>query len=167
MQKPRPKEATAPRQQRPTRETGGSNKGASAPFVIPEGEKVPETPAQPTNNGVPQRIEEDREKAGTEPAVIVFGYTERRLPQAAWFTEAEADLATRAARLMGLRVLRIEDDVHRELAGRLRQGQVYAADQTFAPTVLPEVFGRLRELAGPVGAPSKAEITTDRDETAS
>jgi hypothetical protein len=38
MQKPRPKEAPAPRQQRPTRETGGSTKGASAPFVIPEGE---------------------------------------------------------------------------------------------------------------------------------
>jgi hypothetical protein len=86
--------------------------------------------------------------------VIVFGYTERRLPQATWFPQAEADLATRAARLMGLRVLRIEDDVHRELAGRLRQGQVYAADQTFAPVVLPDVFSRLRELAGPVGARS-------------
>jgi|SRR5829696_2315033 len=68
---------------------------------------------------------------------------------------------------MGLRVLKIEDDVHRELAGRLRQGQVYAADQTFAPAVLPEIFGKLRELAGPIGAPSTAEITANPDEAAS
>src|SRR5215218_7892174 len=68
---------------------------------------------------------------------------------------------------MDLRVLRIENEVHRELAARLRQGQVYAADQTFAPAVLPEVFGRLRELAGPIGAPSKAEITAGNDEAAS
>ena len=85
MQKPRPKEAPAPRQQRPTRENRGSNKGAEAPFVIPEGEKVPENPAKATNNGAPQRAEEDREKAGTEPAVIVFGHNGQRVPQAAWF----------------------------------------------------------------------------------
>ena len=64
--------------------------------------------------------------------MIVFGFNERRIPQAAWFSEAEAALATRAARLMGLQVLRIENDAHRELAARLRQGQVYAADRTFA-----------------------------------
>jgi hypothetical protein len=55
---------------------------------------------------------------------------------------------------MGLRVLRIEDDVHRELAARLRQGQVYAADQTFAPIALPDVFNQLTELAGPIGTRS-------------
>ena len=155
MQKPRPKEAPAPRQQRPTRENRGSHEGASAPFVIPEGEKVPENPAKPTSNGAPQKADEAHaRKASTDPAIIVFNYNERRLPQAAWFLEAEADLAIRAARLMGLRVLRIEDDAHRELAAQLRQGQVYAADQTFAPIALPDVFSRLCELAGPVGARS-------------
>src|SRR5215207_3048969 len=149
MQKPRPKEAPAPQRQRPTREKSGSNKGASAPFVIPEGEKVPENPAKPTE--VTETVDK---KAGTDPTVIVFGYNERRLPQASWFSEAEADLAMRAARLMGLRVLKIESDAHRELAAQLRQGQVYAADQTFAPVVLPEVFSQLTELAGPVGTRS-------------
>src|SRR5919112_250042 len=38
MQKPRPKEATAPRQQRSPHDADTSNRGASAPFVIPEGE---------------------------------------------------------------------------------------------------------------------------------
>ena len=106
-------------------------------------------------------------KAGAEPAIIVFGYNEHRIPQAAWFPEAEAALATRAARLMGLRVLRIENDAHRELAARLRQGQVYAADRTFAPAVLREVFDTLCELAGPVGAASKVEITASKDKAAS
>ena len=168
MPKPRPKEATAPRQQRPTRENRGSNEGASAPFVIPGGEKAAENPAKEANNGALQQADEARaRKASTEPAMIVFGYNEHRIPQAAWFSEAEADLATRAARLMGLRVLRIENDAHRELAARLRQGQVYAADRTFAPAVQREIFDALCELAGPVAAPSPVEITASKDEAAS
>src|SRR5829696_3605453 len=179
MQKPRPKEATAPCQQRPDRENRGSNKGASAPFVIPEGENAPnqpqsptpnanEAPAKPTDNGAPQRAEKTQSKrAATEPAVIVFGFNEHRIPQAAWFPEAEADLAIRAARLMGLRVLQIENDAQRELAAQLRQGQVYAADRTFAPAVQRELFDKLSALAGPVAASSPAEITAGKDEAAS
>ena len=75
--------------------------------------------------------------------MIVFGFNEHRIPQASWFPGAEADLATRAARLMGLRVLKIEDEPHRALAARLRQGQVYAADRTFAPAVQREIFDTL------------------------
>jgi len=150
MQKPRPKEATAPRQQQPNRDTSGSTKGASAPFSVSKGENGTNQPQNPSSN-----VSEAAAKtASTDPAVIVFGYNERRLPQAAWFTEAEAVLATRAARLMGLRVLKIENDAHRELAAQLRQGQVYAADQTFAPIALPDVFSQLHELAGPAGARS-------------
>src|SRR3954447_2646740 len=139
MQKPRPKEAPAPRQQRPTRENRGSHEGASAPLVVSKGEKAAENPAKEANNGALHKAEEARaKKPDTGPAVIVFGYNEHRVPQAAWFSEAEANLAIRAARLMGLRVLRIEDDAHRQLAARLRQGQVYAADRTFAPAVQRE-----------------------------
>src|SRR5215210_2712381 len=134
MPKPRPKEAPAPRQQRPTRDNRGSNKGASAPFAVPGGEKAAENPGKPTNNGALNRPDEAHvRKASTDPAIIVFGFNEHRIPQASWFSETEAALATRAARLMGLRVLKITDDPHRELAARLRQGQVYAADRTFAP----------------------------------
>ena len=68
---------------------------------------------------------------------------------------------------MGLRVLRIEGDAHRELAARLRQGQVYAADRTFAPAVQRESFDTLCELAGPVSAASPVEITAGKDEAAS
>jgi hypothetical protein len=48
MQKPRPKEATAPRQQRPDRENRGSHEGASAPFSVSKGENAPNQPQNPT-----------------------------------------------------------------------------------------------------------------------
>ena len=86
MPKPRPKQAPAPRQQRPTRENRGSNKGAPAPFAVSGGEKSTENPAKPTNNGAPCQAEEAHaRKADTEPAIIVFGFNEHRIPQAAWF----------------------------------------------------------------------------------
>src|SRR3954447_25385612 len=168
MQKTRSKQAPAPDRQRSPRNTDTPTRGASAPFVIPGGEKVPENPTKPANNGALRQADEAHaRRAGTEPAVIVFGFSEHRIPQASWFSEAEAALATRAARLMGLRVLRIENEAHRELAARLRQGQVYAADRTFAPAVQREIFDALCELAGPVGAPSPVEITAGKDEAAS
>src|SRR5215213_3916408 len=68
---------------------------------------------------------------------------------------------------MGLRALRIMHDAHRALAARLRRGQVDAADPTFAPAIQREVFEELCKLAGPVGAPSAAEITADTGEAAS
>jgi len=48
-----------------------------------------------------------------------------------------------------------------------RQGQVYAADRTFAPAVQRELFDKLSALAGPVAAPWLAEITAAKDQAAS
>jgi hypothetical protein len=50
MQKPRPKEAPVPRQQRLTRDTSGSTKGASAPFSVSKGENAPNQPQNPTSS---------------------------------------------------------------------------------------------------------------------
>ncbi len=163
MQKPRPKEARGLRQQRLSREKSGSQKGASAPFAVPGGENTPNQPQSVTLS----LSEPSTKPAGSEPAVIVFGFNAYRIPQAAWFPHDEADLATRAARLMGLRVLRVMDEAHRKLAARLRRGQVFASDATFAPAANRDVFEELCKLAGPVGVPSPAEITTDPGEAAS
>ncbi len=163
MQKPRPKEVRGLRQQRLSREMSGSQKGASAPFAVLGCENAPNQPQSST----PSTIEPSTKPAGSEPAVIVFGFNAYRIPQAAWFPHDEAGLATRAARLMGLRVLRIMDDAHRALAARLRRGRVDAADSTFAPAANRVVFDELCKLAGPVGAPSLAEITADPGEAAS
>src|SRR3954468_9032895 len=170
MQKPRPKQAATPDQQRPTRETRASTKGASAPFVAPKGENTVKQAQHPTPNSTKPPVNADPIGAtppDSGPALIVFGRSVYGIPQAAWFPASEADLATRAARLMGLRVLRIADDAHRQLAARLRQGQVYAADRTFAPAVAREVFDALAALAGPVTAPSPLEITAGKSDAAS
>src|SRR4051812_40178941 len=164
MPKPRPEQAAAPEQQRPTRDDRASTKGASAPFVIPRGENTMKQAQHPTPNSTKPSAKADAPTGKTSdsgPAVIVFGRNAYGIPQAAWFPATEADLATRAARLMGLQLLTIEDDAHRELAVRLRQGQVYASDQTFAPAVMREVFDTLSELAGPLGAASPLDVTAE------
>src|SRR3954464_15149188 len=151
-------QAIAPDHPQSTRDPSGSPEGASAPFVIPGGENTipqPQT-ATPAAETDPAKKTSPRaaKPVTSEPAVIVFGRNVYGIPQAAWFPASEADLATRAARLMGLRVLRVEDDTHRALAAQLRPGQVSASDRTFAPAVVREVFDKLCELAGPMGAAS-------------
>jgi hypothetical protein len=68
MQKPRPKEATAPRQQRPDRENRGSHEGASAPFSVSKGENAPNQPQNPT----PSVSEPAAKTAGTDPGAGVI-----------------------------------------------------------------------------------------------
>ena len=123
MQKPTPKEAPAPQRQRSARENRGSNEGAPAPLVVSGSENAAENPANPVpNSTLPKADGAHARQAATEPAIIVFGYNERRLPQASWFPVTDAALATRAALLLGLRVLKVETDAHRALAARIMQG---------------------------------------------
>src|SRR4051794_40847824 len=164
MQKPRPNQAAAPDQQRPERDTRASTQGASAPFVVPRGETAMKQPQSLTPNSTKPPVNADPIGATTRdsgPAVLVFGRNAYGIPQAAWFPANEADLATRAARLMGLRVLRVVDDTHRALAAQLRPGQVYASDRTFAPAVAKDVFDALSALAGPVGAASVSDDVSE------
>ena len=124
--------------------------GGFGPLLRSWGEKATETPAKPTDNGaLPKANPLSPKKAGSEPAVIVFGFNAYRIPQAAWFPHDEADLATRAARLMGLRALKIENAAHRELAARLRRGQVYASDPNLRTGHPARAVRGTRRLAGP------------------
>jgi hypothetical protein len=154
----RPKQAIGPDHPQSTRDPSGSPEGASAPSGVPGGENTrtqPQTATPAAETAPAQKASPRAAKPVTsEPAVIVFGRNVYGIPQAGWFPANEADLATRAARLMGLRVLRVEDDTHRALAAQLRPGQVYASDRTFAPAVAKDVFDALSALAGPVGAAS-------------
>src|SRR3954469_25894215 len=140
----RPQQAIAPDHPQSTRDPSGSPEGASAPFVVPGGENTRTQPqtATPAAETAPAKKTSPRaaKLVTSEPAVIVFGRNVYGIPQAAWFPANEADLAARAARLMDLQVLTIKDDAHRELAARLRPGQVYASDRTFAPAVAKDVF---------------------------
>ena len=56
------------------------------------------------------------------PALVVFGRDKGGKAHASSFTQSEADLATKAAELMGLRLLPIRTDTERALRPRCRGG---------------------------------------------
>ena len=68
-------------------------------------------------------------------AIIVFGRDDAGKPRAAAFGHSDAQLAEKAAGLIGMRVLRLETDKARELAGRLPRGRVFASGRAFVPFV--------------------------------
>src|SRR4051794_4218843 len=59
MPKPRPKQAAAPEQQRPTRDDRASTKGASAPLVVPRGENTVKQAQHPTPNSTKPPVNAD------------------------------------------------------------------------------------------------------------
>jgi hypothetical protein len=95
------------------------------------------------------------------PAIAVFGTDESGKPHASSFSEADAELAEKAARLMGMQVLRLATDEQRQLAAKLPAGRVFASGRAFVPFVQAGVYEALRAFAGPAshspaGDPSSA-----------
>ena len=88
------------------------------------------------------------------PAIIVFGADQANKLRAASFTADQVELATKAAELMKLRVLKVEGPELTELAARLEPGRIYASGHGFVPPVRMNVHQRLCELADPKPAPS-------------
>ena len=87
------------------------------------------------------------------PAVIVFGLDQANKPRAASFTGEQVELATKAATLMKLRVLKVVGPELTELAARLQVGRIYASGHGFVPPIRPQIYERLSELADPKPAP--------------
>jgi hypothetical protein len=56
------------------------------------------------------------------PALVVFGRDKGGKPYASSFTQSEADLATKAAELMGLHLLAVRTDIERALAAKVPRG---------------------------------------------
>jgi hypothetical protein len=87
------------------------------------------------------------------PAIIVFGLDQANKPRAASFTAEQVELATKAAELMKLRLLKVEGPELTELAARLEAGRIYASGHGFVPPIRPQIYERLSELADPKPAP--------------
>ena len=66
-------------------------------------------------------------------ALVVFGRDGIGRPHASVFDRSEADLAEKAAGLMGTRVLRVRTDEQRELAAKLPHGRLFASGRAFVP----------------------------------
>ena len=80
-------------------------------------------------------------------AIVVFGRDDAGKPHASAFSHSDAQLAEKAAGLMGMRVLRLETDKARELAGRLPRGRVFASGRAFVPFVKAGLYDALAALA--------------------
>ena len=82
-----------------------------------------------------------------EPSLVVFGRDPAGKPRASWFDAASADLASKAADLMKMRVLKIETEEQKAVARQLVPGRVLDSGRAFTPFARREVFSKLVELA--------------------
>jgi hypothetical protein len=81
------------------------------------------------------------------PALAVFGRDATGKPHASSFTATEADLAEKAAKLMGLRLLPVQTDLERALAAKLPKGRVFASGRAFVPFIKAALFTELQAAA--------------------
>jgi hypothetical protein len=82
------------------------------------------------------------------PAVVLFGIDEANKPHAAYFDEAHVELATKAAGLMGLNVLKVANHEQAKIACSLPAGRIYANGRGFVPYVRKDLYSKVTELAG-------------------
>ncbi len=69
-------------------------------------------------------------------------------PHASRFSDADAQLAEKAAGLMGMHVFRPATEEHRELAAKLPRGRVFGSGKAFVPFVKAGIFTALAGAAG-------------------
>ena len=100
----------------------------------------------------------------TEPAplLVVFGIDGEGKPRASRFTEQDAELATKAAALLGFRTAWITDEVGRAIAQALPDGNVFARGNGFIRLVRQSVFDKLcAAVDGGIAATPETERSDD------
>ena len=97
-----------------------------------------------------------------EPSLVVFGRDDAGKPRASWFDAGSADLASKAADLMKMRVLRVETEEQKAVARQLAPGRVFASGRAFTPFARTAVFSQLVELAGDSSDPSTKGSTSGK-----
>jgi hypothetical protein len=91
--------------------------------------------------------------ADTAPAIVVFGLDPTGKPKAATFPVHQADLVSKAASLMQLRILKIDSPELAQFAAQLPVGKIYASGHGFVPQVRTAIYDRLVQFADPAPAP--------------
>ncbi|MCW6512665.1 hypothetical protein, partial [Lichenifustis flavocetrariae] len=82
------------------------------------------------------------------PHIAVFGLDESRKAHASVFAQSDAELAQRAASLMGLHVLLLDSPEHHSAARRLPKGRVFASGKAFVPFVKKALYDELCGFGG-------------------
>ena len=89
-----------------------------------------------------------------EPALVVFGRDEANKAHASWFAAADAELAIKAARMMGMRVLPLTTDEHRAAALKLAAGRIFESGRGFVPFAKEASFKALEAFDGAFAPPA-------------
>ena len=113
-----------------------------------DGKKRGVVPAAAASKAPEPAKPDEGKKPSHEPVLIVFGLTEKGLPQGSWFSGVDAEVAIRSAQLMKLRAIKVTSQAQRDLLGQLRQGQVFASDRLFAPIIQRPLYEALLQAAG-------------------
>ena len=80
--------------------------------------------------------------------MVVYGFGEDKKPRAAKFSEAEFELARKAAELMKLNVFEGESGKLRQVLQKLAPGRIYASGEGFVPYIRPNQFDKLISVLG-------------------
>jgi hypothetical protein len=100
-------------------------------------------------------------KSAPAAPLIVLGYDEHHKPQAAQFSAAEADLVTKAARLMDLKVYEVGTEDLAALAKKLPVGRLYSNGRGFVPNVRQSLYS---EIIVALAVEPQAAVGKDKDE---
>src|SRR5664280_51954 len=101
--------------------------------------------------------------ADAAPTIIVFGLDPTGKPKAATFPAQQVDLATKAAGLMQLRLLKIDGPELAQFVAQLPVGKIYASGHGFVPQVRTAIYDRLLQFADPTSAPGLPATWDDID----
>ena len=101
-------------------------------------------------------------KANADFGIVVFGKDEAGKPHASMFAMENAELAMKAARLMGMQVMRPLSKAARELAAKLPKGKVFASGRGFVPFVRLKLYEALLMTH----ADPKNQVPADANEAA-
>jgi len=101
--------------------------------------------------------------ADTAPAIIVFGLDPSGKSKAATFPAHQVDLATKAAGLMQLGVLKIDSPELAQFAAQLPVGKIYASGHGFVPPIRAAIYDRLLQFADPAPVPGLPATWDDID----
>ena len=93
--------------------------------------------------------------------LIVLGYDENQKPRAARFPAAEAELVTKAAELMDLKVYAAATEDLAALAKKLPEGRLYGNGRGFVPNIRQSLYS---EIIVTLAGEPKAAVGKDQDE---
>ena len=101
-----------------------------------------------------------KESTASAP-LIVRGYDENHKPRAARFPAKDADLVTKAARLMDLKVYEAVSEDLAALAKKLPEGRLYGNGRAFVPNVRQSLYS---QVIVALAVEPQAAVGKDQDE---